>query len=513
MKTMLLALLQLCALVCALSCATSTQAAPPSAQLSAHVQPTSVTLGEPLLLTISLKGSAPTLDELDLQPLQADFYTQSVSSGSGSTQQQGRTEVVQQMAITLYPLRSGTLTIPPLALPPFRTAAVSVKVQETGPAGTRVVASLAQPEPWVRQETVLRLDIYSDSNLIWSPVRLAPMRGLYLGAPSETEQQVSVGNDKITLHRYTWPVSALQAGNFSLPLPLLEATRFGTTLRYAVAPLTFHARPVPSYLPVDLPVGKPWVSPVALPSQSVVDQPQNWAFTLGGGVSRQYLKGVLARMTPAATLKHYPASITPVTGTDAAPGLALQVSLPFRPLQPGATRLPDIDLPYFDPENGTIESIRLAGPLLQVARRPGLSWLTPADWALGVLTLTSLIMLARLMRSPIARLRLRRRVLRNLHAAQSPGQIGAALMACTLADPSTVRTLSSWLNNMRLDCSTALHQPLCLLVEELEQATFGTGKDPLNLEDLRKRAICALPYLPLAKASKITLVNRLAQHL
>lgn len=491
MKTMLYALLLFCA-------ATATvQAAPSTAAITAQVQPREITIGEPLALAIQMKGPTPSLSGLDLKPLKSDFYIQSLSSGGGTVQRNGRTEQSQQMTVTLYPLRSGQLMIPALDLAGHRTQPIAVRVRDAGPAGTRMQVSLSSTEPWVRQEIVLRLDIYREANLIWSPVRLDPMPGLYLGLPSETEQQITEGSDTVTLHRYSWSVVPVQAGNFTLTLPMLEATRFGTTLRYAIPPVTFSARPVPAYLPVGVPIGKPRVRQAPLPLRSVVDHPETRSFIVAGGMSEQYLRGLLARLAQTDSLKGYPASIASLPGTYEAPGPTLQVSLPFRALKPGTVRLPDIDLPYYDPQKGTIESIRLLGPSMEIGRRPGI---TPRQAAGSMLTLASLIGIGWWMRARMRSLRPRRSVLRRIREARTPNQIAAALIAYSIDDDSGCRTLSRWLLGLRLPGDA--HNALRLLVDELEQASFGARKKPVELEDLRRRAMAALKGLPLNRKNR-----------
>jgi len=361
---------------------------------SVHVEPRIVTLGHALTLQIQARNPGGSLSALKLDALRQDFHIDSVSTRVSRRHHGGRLRITRSMSVTLYPLHSGKLRIPPLRFMGHTSRPLQVTVRQTAPGAPRVRFRvwITPAQPLVRQVTTLHLTVRDEGSVQWEPIRLPSISGLYLRRIRATQRQQTVNGVQQTVRRYVWELLPLQAGDWTIPFPMLSAVSFGNPLQYPVPPLHFHADPVPAYLPVYVPIGKVSVQRQRLPTRLKVGRAVNWTLTVTGrGLTRTSILKLLGAVGSDRAAHFYSPTVTRESGTggDAHTLQRWQVTIPFRPLQAGTLTLPDISLAYFDPNTGRIAAATAGGQHLAVVD-PGALRLRRGLYAVAALLLLGL---------------------------------------------------------------------------------------------------------------------------
>ena len=260
-----------------------------------------IVYGEALTVTVKTEDAGLPLSGINLDKLKRDFNVYSIAGSARTQIKNGKQVKSQSMTLTLYPLRTGKLHIPALTLKGRSTRPLSVSVNTFGKHAPRVFikAALDTARPQVRQEATLVLEIYDDSNLLWTAPREIISSAVHQRRLAESQRQEMRDGTRYTVHRYAWAVMPLREGGFALEFPMVDASVLGKRLRYAVSPLWLDAAPVPAYLPVHVPIGKPEILSEVLPDELALDRPVNWILTVqGAGVSVEGLGKMLAAFKP-----------------------------------------------------------------------------------------------------------------------------------------------------------------------------------------------------------------------
>lgn len=458
-----------CLIILALSLTTTALAAP-----TAKLDHGETTLGE--ALSLSITGPATAMEELDTAPLEQDFLIQGRTlSRSGA---QGN------LGLTLYPRRPGQLSIPALATPAGRTRPLPVRVHEGSADTPRVLLRVETDpaRPLARQATRLTLEACDDGSLTWERPLLPTHEGFSLHPLSEQELEVDRDGAACTAHRWHWALLPTAAGTAELALPWLKAGKFGAQLRFPPPVASVAIQPLPAWLPPEAAIGRPEVMAAPLPAEWPLERPLAWRLEITGGYGVAEAKALLRmQLAPYPALNAYlptVAVLAPETRDD--PRTRLAVTLYVLPRATGALALPALTLPWYDPANGRLEALALAGPKVHIFNP---LHATLARWGAG-LALTALLGLAgwRLARA-LAWRRRRRQGLTAIARADNPAALVAAVRAFSLQTAPGAPTLGRWLERRRLRC-----EGLEELAATLEKAAYrhgATDQSSLKIQALR----------------------------
>jgi len=329
-----------------------------AAGLKVQLDHASLALGEPLTLTLS----GTTLEQIDLATLKADFQVQ------GRTLSRSGQE--ETLVLTLYPLREGRLVLPSLRIGAARSQPASVMVTagsaETPPVQFRVETDPAAPLQ--RQPTRLTVEACDDGSLDWKRP-LLPVHAALFHRPLG-EEQMSVERDGLpcTAHRWHWSVVPTQAGPLRLPLPMLEAGKFGRQLRFPAPAADFTVAAVPAWLPLNVAIGRPCVAVEKPPATWPLRRPLMWRFEVIGGYSEEGLKALLAlQLRNQPGFAGYSSSVETLPGEARNSALPrLRVTLYADVTETGPLLLPSLALPWYDPVHGRLESLAVAGGTVRI---------------------------------------------------------------------------------------------------------------------------------------------------
>ncbi|MBT9569063.1 MAG: BatD family protein [Thiobacillus sp.] len=447
-----------------------TSSATGAASLRAGVDPSTVTLGEPLRLTLT--ATELSLDTLDITPLirQFDVFSRTLSRSADS----------EILVLTLYPRVAGSILVPPLQLGPRHTAALAVTVRNGGDTVPQVSThwTLVPTQPWVNQPARLRLSICDDDSLQWTRPALPAASGRLLRELGETTLDGSQEQADCTLHHYDWALIATQSGTFTLDVPMLDATRFGQRLRFPGPGLTYRVQSLPAWLPAHVPPVKPNIVEEALPQSGSLHQPFGWRFQVAGGYSAEGLKSMLAlQLRETAALRFYPPTITRAATDDTrSPLTRLDVVVYVEPRQRGTVQLPAVRLPWYDPASGQMADIALQGGSVNVHDpRRRLFGLLAAGLTGGLLLVATFWQARRM----ACWRRARRRGLQRIAAAQTVDQLARAVRRFSLSDTPAAASLGTWMRRLQRDARGC---EVASLVAQLEAQQFGhASSDPVKL--------------------------------
>ncbi|MHB1173683.1 MAG: BatD family protein [Sulfuriferula sp.] len=442
-----------------------------SAALVAYMDRNEITLGEPVTATVSSDLAKPSLDDLKLNALQADFDIYRRSSDTRTQAIGGRLITSQTMTLVLYPLHDGRVLFPALHWGGASSLPLALRVRASGADVPHVQFKLTlQPgRLFVRQSARLVLDIYDDGSLQWSPLWLPPPAGVHVRELAPSQREEVVKGVPLTVHRRSWAIMPLRAGTSEVKLPMLEALKFGERLRYVLPSLQFDTLPAPAYLPVYVPLGKLEVSSHPPVGTLVLNRPVNWTLVVqGAGLSAEGLAKLLPSFADTDAIHFYPAQIDPL-GEAGTLVQTWRVLLPFKPLRAGNMQLPALTLPYYDPAHNRLESVVIRSAVLMVVNP---LW---HEFARSVLIAGILIALAWLTYigwQGYRRWLARHGSLRKLEAAINCAELSQALLNFDWGmGRLRVVTLTQWLQAMTLRNgeNAALRQ----LVLQLQVCCYG----------------------------------------
>ncbi|MEK0362888.1 BatD family protein [Pseudomonas sp. CBC3] len=242
-----------------------------AAALVARVDRTQLSLDETVELTLET-GDITAFGRPNLQPLDGLFKvfdSRQVNQLSGAN---GEARTITQWLITLQPLQTGYVVIPPLQLGDWRSEPITLHVSEPGNEGSDTLApifidsSLDQDSVYVQAQVVLTLRIYhsvslyDDSTL--SPLQMSDALVERLGEPRTYEKDINGIRHGVIEIRYA--LFPQKSGTLSIPAQLFSATtvasngafygsRFGKSTQVKSPEIPLEVKAKPAEYPADAP--------------------------------------------------------------------------------------------------------------------------------------------------------------------------------------------------------------------------------------------------------------------
>lgn len=239
--------------------------------LVARVDRTQLSLDETVELTLET-GDITAFGRPNLQPLDGLFKvfdSRQVNQLSGAN---GEARTTTRWLITLQPLQTGYVVIPPLQLGDWRSEPITLHVSEPENEGSDTLApifidsSLDQDSVYVQAQVVLTLRIYhsvslyDDSTL--SPLQMSDALVERLGEPRTYEKDINGIRHGVIEIRYA--LFPQKSGTLSIPAQLFSATtvasngafygsRFGKSTQVKSPEIPLEVKAKPAEYPADAP--------------------------------------------------------------------------------------------------------------------------------------------------------------------------------------------------------------------------------------------------------------------
>ncbi|MEW5837477.1 MAG: hypothetical protein AB1717_01405 [Pseudomonadota bacterium] len=343
-----------------------------------------------------------------------------------------------------------------------------------------VNATLSNPAPWVREETLLTLEVVDDRSLLDMQIEEWTPQGFALRKLNPSETRVQTAQGVRILRQQRWALMPLYAGNISLQPPTLHLRTTGQ-VRSTLTPqaLQLEARPLNPLIPSDVPVSSLQIKQDALPTAAARGRPFEIKFNiLGSGLSARGLNRWLNEsLHSSPTLRIYPPQVRIIDNLDPQRPLLQQaeVRLTLESQASGFLQLPAIILPFVDVQGGQIRQANIDFPALQVEHPLWLALRAWSPWIVALLTVLAASLAAwRILPARWRRRQRRRAILHELEAADTPKSLRAAWKKAVSNLPESAAT-------RRLDAACYGQNPLneqqfAQLKSELSQAwrkTYG----------------------------------------
>lgn len=371
------------------------------ATLEASVDRTRLVEGENLELTLETP-SASRLSELDLSPLAEHFDIQGTRQLSLVSQIGGRTTPVTRWVVTLTPLRTGFLVIPPINLGTASSQPISLHIVSSAQAAADRGAQLAPvfidsevdvETPYVQAQVLLTLRIYHSVSLFddstLSGLDIPNARVESLGPPRNFERLISGVRHGVIEVRYA--IFPQHSGELEIPSQLFSATalqpgtngrasaRNGRLVQVRSPSIGLQVKPIPD----SYPAGAPWI-PARDLSLTQTWQPDPGTDLLSGepltrtltlsadGLNASQLpalQSLTADADPTQQLRQY--ADQPQLHTDISDTGVSSVrhdSAALVALQEGSYTLPPILVNWWNTAEDRLETTRLDSLVLSVSR-------------------------------------------------------------------------------------------------------------------------------------------------
>ncbi len=412
--------------------------------LDLRLKSRSIEFGDPLRLELRAAASAPPLERIDLGPLRARFAVE-IPADVDTASQPGE----QRWDLRLYPRRPGALTIPSLSLGGSRTPAVPVvatpAVDHTDQVPIGVSAQVSNTSVWVNQPVTVAMTIDTGSRFAQLDAEAMQQDGLEIVGPTLVSRAAGPQGVRYTLR---WRIYPQAAGVRALQLPPARYARDGVvTHRFYPPPLQLHVRPLPSYVPPTMPVGRVRID-ATLPDRLFLVN-HRLAF-LALRISERGPPGenhaaLLRQLSSSRTLRFYPPRTIRHADEDAGASRSTVYEIPFAAQSMGLLHLPPIRVQYFDPATGKIRTRTEALGTLVVFD----PWLVYAGRAaLAVLALWLLRRLALYLQAKWRRYRRYAAALQTLREGDTPDSLQSALREMATAEGWQGNiTLAAWSTN------------------------------------------------------------------
>ncbi len=369
-----------------------------SAQLSAQ----SIDELETVRLGIKITDTRQT-QALDLSALEKDFHVMNTSTARRSQFLNGRGQSWVDYQITLQPKRTGTLTIPSIAVGNQRTPTLELEVHPLSAQTRRVIDELVFFENSVSAST-----IYVQSQLILTR-RLLYSQGVQLysdlpGAPEIADAVVlPLGETSSgTTQRHGKPYGVVEqqyaifpetSGTFTVPgvsitasVRLIEGNRVSRKgVRVGTSDQQITVLPVPAIYPAD----QPWLPATNVTLFDVIS-PNRPEHQVGDTLTHElfvHIEGNIGSISPPLTFylsdkdyRVYPRApaIEDDTTSSTVKGSRLQTTA-IVPLKPGQLRLPQTELYWWDTLNNEVRISRTKPQTLHVTGQAVVAVLVEED--------------------------------------------------------------------------------------------------------------------------------------
>lgn len=504
-------------------------AALPHATLEASVDRTRLVEGDSLELTLETPSS-PNLGAPDLTPLGEHFNIQHSRKLSLTSQVNGKQTSVTRWIVSLTPLRTGYVVIPPISVGERSSQPISLHVLSTLEAAADhgaqsdpvyIHSDIDTETPYVQGQVLLTLRIYHSVSLLnnstLSALDIPHARVESLGPPRNYEQLVNGVRHGVIEVRYA--VFPQHSGELDIPSQLFSATalqtdgngrsgaRSGRLIQVRSPSIILQVRPIPD----SYPEGAPWIPATSL-SLTQTWQPDPGTDLLSGEPLTRTLTlsvdGLNASQLPALQslnpdhdagqqLRQY--ADQPLLHTELGENGARSVrhdSAALVALQEGSYTLPPVVVHWWNTAEDRLETSSLDAIVLNVSRDsefapvssgalgdtvgpPSLLWPWQAACALLALALLSSLHMLRRTRQALVEYQLTETE-EHLDDQQQGNPLADLQAACRTNQPAEARkALELWARQQHSEGLIALshnHLELEHALDDLNACLFGRAR-------------------------------------
>lgn len=293
-------------------------------------------------------GTNENLSNINLSPLEEDFGVIVKEYSSAASQ--------QELQIELYPRRTGNIKVPELSFSSMSSKSKYIEVlparNASGPIDFEYQLSSAQV--WQRQQVRVNIKVTTQD-------KFARIEALSMPGTTSDTRHIPASKQVVnntSLLETGWVIFPWQAGQQIISLPaVLYHLQGRVERRFYLPHLRLNVKPLPSYIPPLMPVGKVYVdSSIDSRTPLRTGETYNWKLRLSSPVLlAHFLPPVLRQISPDDNINYLPAQserqelISPHESQ-----AEVLHTIPFQSLVTGPVKFPALRIQYFDPVQGRI---------------------------------------------------------------------------------------------------------------------------------------------------------------
>ena len=316
---------------------------------------TKSTLGRPIrveLYGISLKTK---ITNIKLNHLNKNFGVVVDYTINDISDKRWPNQSVQILKLKLYPRQTGSILIPRIRYNNIHSDEKIIRITKgkTGEPKIRLSAN----SPYERQQIIALVTITAND----STARLSIKKNFEINDFESAILPFKRLKNKNGTYQLQigWALTALKSGRLKLELPAIEYSISGVSRKQFHLPAkSIYIKPLPLYLPPTIPVGKITIQSQLshnglLRSDSLI----YWDIKLKGNLNNAYsLPPILRQIKSTEHTKFsHITSERSLQATENSLASTVVHSIPFKALESGFLKLPEIKLQYFDPGDGKIK--------------------------------------------------------------------------------------------------------------------------------------------------------------
>jgi len=458
--------------------------------------------GRPVTLKIIAEGLKTDLSRLQLNALSAQFAIDSRDLESEIVQQNegvreqpnneyGSGEITRQiLRLKMYPRQTGTLLIPAFTLDKISSGEEILTITDARDKGTKILldSNISSTEVWQREQILVSLTLGTAEEFATIKPGDLPVDGIEITAlPIKRVWTENENGGKSTITA-GWSLIPLRPDISEIELPPIEYHLNGVVRRVFYLPkVRLKVRPLPSYLPPTIPVGKVDIKSSITTKDSAskgllyTDELAYWNITIESkSLTPYWLPPILRQIQSGDGIHFFPAASVRSMQPDSK-GVNGRVShtIPFKPLQNGFVDIPSLKIQYFDPVTGRLET------LVHQAEKPFSAGIISRLLLVLLVAVFILALVGWLYRHLLTRIRYRKRhqqAILRIRQADTSQEVVAGLRQAGEAEgwPANL-SLTDWLArwNKKYQSDPKLDQT----IKSLALLHYGKGKAMNLLKD------------------------------
>lgn len=264
---------------------------------------------------------------------------------------------IQILKFKLYPRKTGSVRIPKVSTKNVSSQEKMILVTKGKTSSPLII--FMKNKPYEREQFIVHVKVLSTDSTSRLSIDKNPVFEGFSSMPLPFER--SKNKEGVYVLKIGWALSALKSGDLKLKLPPVEYSVSGVSRKKFFLPLKIiNIKALPLYLPPTIPIGKIYIqSELSKNGLFLSDSIAYWNIKLTGNLNNSYkLPPILRQVKSNSQIKFLPVNSTrskKVTNNSLIS--IVNHSIPFKALNSRFLTFPEIQLQYFDPVNGKINTL------------------------------------------------------------------------------------------------------------------------------------------------------------
>lgn len=314
-------------------------------------------LGRPIRVDLYGVNLKTKISDINLAVLNENFGVVIDYVINNTSDKRWPNKKIQILKFKIYPRQTGSVRIPGISTKNVSSQEKIILVTKGKTSSPLII--LPKNIPYEQQQTIIQVKVLSADSSSRLSIDKNPIIEDFASKPLPFER--SKNKEGMYVLKTGWALTALKSGQLNLKLPPVEYSVSGVSRKKFFLPSKLiNIKALPLYLPPTIPIGK--ISIQSELSQNGLLQSDSisyWNIKLTGNLNNSYkLPPILRQIKSNSQIKFLPVNSTrSIKTTNNSLISVVNHSIPFKALKSGFLAFPEIQLQYFDPTNGKINTL------------------------------------------------------------------------------------------------------------------------------------------------------------